>query len=86
MKEKMLLSQDESRPLQFLDDVGHRESLAGSGDAEQGHVTHPALESGDQLRDGLRLVAGGFVIGFKYEFHLAKIRESLLYLLFYEQH
>ena len=82
----LVVAQDESRPLQSLDDVGHRESLSGSGDAEQGHVTHPALESGDQLRDGLRLVAGGFVIGFKYEFHLAKIRESLLYLLFYEQH
>jgi hypothetical protein len=31
----LLGSQDQSRPLQVLDDVGDREGLAGAGDPEQ---------------------------------------------------
>ena len=51
------MAQDKGRALHLLDDIGHSESLARAGDAEQ-HLSRDALaHPGHQLFDSLRLIA-----------------------------
>ena len=57
----------EDRAVEFFDRVGQSERLAGTGDAEQGLIALLPLEVVEQLRDGLRLVAGGGVRCMKFE-------------------
>ena len=59
--------QHERRALIALDDVGHREGLAGAGDAEQRLRPFALLQSADERLDGLGLVAGGLEVGDKLE-------------------
>ena len=54
--------QHERRPLPALDDVGHREGLAGAGDAEQRLATVPLFRPARAF-DRFGLVAGGPEIG-----------------------
>ena len=61
--------QDQGRALQMLDDMGHGEGLARAGDAQQDLVALLALEPGDELDDGLGLVARGLVVGDDLEGH-----------------
>lgn len=53
------MGNNQRRPVQLLDDVGHGKSLAGSGDAEKGLALIALTETGYQGSDGLGLVAGG---------------------------
>src|SRR5439155_25624978 len=53
---------DERRPLDLLDDVGHRESLPGASDPEQGLVLEPALDPCRELLDCQRLIARGLEV------------------------
>ena len=67
--QRLVVRDDQRRPLDVLDDVGHRERLAGPGDAHQDLVLLAALEALDQGRDRLRLIARGLERGFQLEFH-----------------
>ena len=61
--EGLVVGYDEGGALEFLDDVGHGEGLAASGDAHEGLVNHVAARAVDNLFDGLGLVAGGAEVG-----------------------
>ena len=53
------MGDDERRPVEVADDVGHGERLAGAGDAEQCLVFFAGQQSGSQSLDGLGLIPGG---------------------------
>ncbi len=53
----------ESRALRSLDHLGHGESLAGTGDAQQHLIALPVTDAKDELGDCLRLIALGLVVG-----------------------
>jgi len=61
--EGLVVREDEGGALDLLDDLGHGEGLAGAGDAEEGLIFFTGGEAGDQLCDGVGLVALGFVGG-----------------------
>ena len=73
------MAQAERGTLEAFDDVGHREGLAGSGDAEQRDVTHALVQGAAELIDRLGLVAGGLVGGFYFEFHPKKRSSSIMH-------
>src|SRR5690606_5736599 len=58
-RQRLVVGDDQRRPLQPLDDLGHNEGLAGSGGTQQHHLRRTALEGLDGLGDGPGLVAGG---------------------------
>ena len=58
-RERLVRRHHERGPLHRLDDLGHRERLAGAGDAEKRLVAQIPAEPLGQLRDRLGLVAGG---------------------------
>jgi len=60
----LVVSEDERGAVDFLDDLGHGEGLAGAGDAEEDLIFVAGVEAGDELGDGAGLVAGGFVVGY----------------------
>ncbi len=60
--ESFVVSQDDGRAVQFFDDLGHRERFARAGDAEQNLVAVSAADALQELRDGLGLIAAGFVV------------------------
>ena len=55
--ERLVVRQDERRLAYVLDDIRHRESLAGTRDAKQRLELFTVLETFGQFLDGLRLVA-----------------------------
>ena len=55
--QRLVGREDEGRALGGLDHLGHREGLAGAGDAEQHLVTLMGVDAVDQLLDGRGLVA-----------------------------
>ena len=55
--ERLVVSQDQRRLAHVLDDVRHRERLAGTRHAKQRLELLPVLETFRQFFDGLRLVA-----------------------------
>ena len=55
--ERLVRRQDQCRALRRLDDLRHREGLAGAGDAEQHLVAFVLPDAFDQFGDGVRLVA-----------------------------
>ena len=59
--ERLVVRDDERRPVDPGDDVGHGEGLAGAGHAEQHLAAGPRRRAPDQLLDRLRLVAVGLV-------------------------
>ena len=61
------MRQNQGRLLVVLDDIGHGESLAGAGHAEQRLLTLARVEAVAKLLDRLRLVARGaiFTLEFK---------------------
>ena len=61
--ERLVVGQNQRRPIDLLDDVGHREGLAGAGDAEQCLVPIAGVQPFDQLVDRLGLVSGRLDIG-----------------------
>ena len=54
---------DQRRALDLLDHVRDREGLAAAGDAEQDLRRVAAVQPGDQLVDGARLIAHRFEVG-----------------------
>ena len=65
--ERLVVGDHQRRPAEPLDRGGHRERLAGSGGAEQGHELLPGLHPLGQRRDRLRLVRRGRVGGVEVE-------------------
>jgi len=56
------VADDEGRPLDAGDDVGHREGLAGTGHAQEGLPAATGLEARKEGVDGGRLVALGYEV------------------------
>ena len=63
------MRKDDRGTIEFLDDLGHGESFARTGDAEQNLVAVATLDSLQELGDGNGLVAAGLVIAGEFEFH-----------------
>jgi hypothetical protein len=59
--------------LEFFDDFGHGEGLAGAGDAEEDLIFFSGVDAGDELGYGARLIALGFVGSGELEVHLCRI-------------
>jgi hypothetical protein len=59
-REGFVMADDQRRPLQSLDDVGHCERLSAARDAQQDVVILVAGKVLHQPVDGSRLIAGGF--------------------------
>ena len=57
----LVVGQHQGGTLHRFDDLGHGEGFARAGDPQQGLLVQPGLESGGQLGNGLRLVAGGLI-------------------------
>ena len=57
-RQRLVGGEDDGRAAEAGDDVGHREGLAGAGDAEQGLVGQAVGDALGELRDRRRLVAG----------------------------
>ncbi len=60
--ERLVGRKDQGRALHRLDDLGHGESFARAGDAEEHLILLRAFEAFDQLRDRRRLITGRLVI------------------------
>ncbi len=67
--EGFVVSDDENRALNLLDDVGHSEGLAAASDAEEDLGLGTVEDAFGELVDGLLLVTGGLVVGFELEGH-----------------
>ncbi len=61
--QRLVMRDNERRPVQLLDDIGHGEGLAGASDAEQGLALEALIQAFDEFGDGLRLIAGGLEFG-----------------------
>jgi hypothetical protein len=61
--QRLVGRKDEGRALGCLDHLGHGEGLARAGDAEQHLFAFPGVDSGDDLGDGLGLIALRLIIG-----------------------
>ena len=61
--QRLVGSQDQRRSLHLLDRPGDGCALAGTGDAEQRLEAIAAEDTLRQLGDGLRLIAGGLIVG-----------------------
>ena len=61
--QRLVVTDDQRRPLRPGDDIGHGEGLAAAGDAEQGLVLKVLVQARHQPVHRLRLVAGHFEIG-----------------------
>lgn len=71
---------NESGELSLLDDIGHSESFARTGDPQKNLFVDTRVEIGDQLIDGLRLIPSGFKISLKLKRH--KCILSVVWVLF----
>ena len=72
------MAQDQGRALKLLDDVRHREGLARTGNAEQGHGIHSAVQCFADAFYRRRLVARGLVFRVNLEFHVSRHCETLV--------
>ena len=54
--ERLVVREDQRGPADRLDDLGHRERLAGAGDAEQHLVLFAVPHAARQFRDGVFLI------------------------------
>ena len=67
-RQGLVMGQHQGGPLDPLDDLGHGEGLAGAGDAQQHLLLQSVLDALRQGRDGLGLVAGGFIFRNDFKF------------------
>ena len=67
--QRLVVRQDQRRPIHVGDDIRHGERLAGTGHAEQDLIAQAHVEALRQLLDGLRLVAGGLELGVQLKVH-----------------
>ena len=61
-RQRLVVRQDQRRPIRLLDDLGHGEGLARAGDPEQRLVLLAGGKAGDQFLNGAALVAARTVI------------------------
>ena len=66
-RERLVVRQNEGRPLHRGDDVGDREGLAAARDPEQDLVGFSVAQALDQGRNGLGLAAAGHEIAHEFE-------------------
>ena len=64
------------RPVQLLDDFGHREGLPGTGDPEQHLLLFAIFDAARQFRDRRLLVALGTIIDGQLEGHEISIGDA----------
>jgi len=72
---RLVVRDDQRRFLHLLNDVGHRERLAGSGDTHQQLLFLPGLQVRDNFVDRLRLISGGLELGGELE-HGGRLRQE----------
>ena len=70
-RERLVVRDDQRRPIELADDIRHRERLSRTGHAEQRLVAIARLDRLQQLRDRLRLVAARLVVRFELKRHRA---------------
>ena len=68
-RQGFVVRQDERRPVGLLDDLGHREGLARTGNAQQHQVLFSGGKALHQLLNGTGLVAFGLVAGDELKVH-----------------
>ncbi len=68
-RKRLVVTENQGRTLQALDYAGHREGLAGTGDAQKGNVRHSFGQCRTELVYGLRLVSGGLVCRLENKLH-----------------
>ena len=66
-RQRLVVGQHQSGPLDLFDDLGHGVGLAAAGDAQEHLLAQTALQTLRQLLDGLGLVPGGGVFGYDFE-------------------
>ena len=60
-RQRLVVSDDQRRFIQLLDDIRHRKRLARTGDTKEGLALVTFLKAFNQIGDSLGLVAGGGV-------------------------
>ena len=60
--ESFVMSEDDGRAIDLLDQLRDGEGLAGAGDAEENLVAIAVIDAANELGDGLGLVAPRFVV------------------------
>ena len=68
-RQRLVVGQDQRRPVHLLDDLGHGERLARAGDAEQHLVLVAVVDAAGERLDGASLIALRFVRADEAEFH-----------------
>ena len=68
-RQGLVVGQNQGGPVGLLNDIGHGEGLAGTGDAQHDLLVKAQLQTAAQLLNGLRLIAGGLVRGVKFKIH-----------------
>ena len=58
----LVVGHNQRRAIQRLDDLGHREGLARTGDAEQDLMLLPGFDAGQEFFDGAALIAARLVV------------------------
>ena len=79
--QRLVVGQHQGGALDLLDDLGHGEGLARAGDAQEGLLVQTHLNAVGQHLNGLRLVAGGRILGNHFKF--GHLRPSLCLDSFY---
>ncbi len=70
-RERLVMRNDERRPVEFTDDIRDREGLAGTGHAEEGLMAVAGSDGLEQLGDRLPLVTARPIAGFELKLHRA---------------
>ena len=68
-RERLVMREHQHRTVRPLDELGRRERLSGTGDAEQDLMLLARLDAARELLDGLRLIAARLVIAHEFEVH-----------------
>src|SRR5713101_945081 len=63
------MGEDEGRAIGLFDDLGHRESFARPGDAEENLVLVSCIDAAGELFDGRGLIAAGLIVAAQLEIH-----------------
>ena len=68
-RQRLVVRQNQRRPVDLLDELGHGEGLAGAGDAQQHLVLLALAQPARELLDGRSLIALRLVIAVNLQFH-----------------
>ena len=67
--QSLVVGNNQGRPLDFLDDIGHGKSFAAPCDAKEGLVAVFFIQTLNQFGNRLRLIAGWFEWRVEFEWH-----------------